>query len=212
MYIIEIKDLERYHTHFHLGPFDLKVETGAVLSVLGHEGAGKTSLLRLLWGLDLPDKGWVRIFNTKPTDEPELVRGSAGYASEFVWYYPEITAEDLLLFVGGFYENWDQRYALGVLKELGVSNWHEIGELSDSGQRMLGVAAALGHKPAVLILDEPARGLEEKARKNFIAFLRRLAREQMITIVISSDISDDLDGIGDGTLMLRHGLVEEASC
>src|SRR5215469_12469475 len=140
MYIIEIKGLEKYHGDFHLGPFDLKMETGAILSVLGHERAGKTTLLRLLWGLDLPDKGWVRLFNTKPTEEPELVRGSAGYSSEFVWYYPELTTEDLLLFVGSFYENWDQRYALEVLQELGVSNWHEIGEISEGGQRMLGVA------------------------------------------------------------------------
>lgn len=211
MYIIEIKGLEKYHGLFHLGPFDLCVETGAILKVLGHERAGKTTLLRLLWGLDLPDKGWVRLFNTKPTEEPEMVRESAGYASEVVWYYPEMLAEDLLAFVGGFYENWDQQYAMEVLKELGVSNWHQIGEIPEGGQRMLGVAAALGHKPAILILDEPALRLEQKARKNLIAFLRRLAREEKTTIVISSDISDDLDGLGDGTLVLRHGMVTEVS-
>ncbi|HEY2381000.1 MAG TPA: ABC transporter ATP-binding protein [Terriglobia bacterium] len=212
MYIIEIQGLEKRHGHFHLSPFDLKVEPGSILTVLGHERAGKTTLLRLLWGLDSPDSGWVRIFNTKPTEDPILFRESAGYASQLDWYYPELTTEALLEFVGGFYQNWEQHYALEVLKELGVSNWHEIGEIGDAGRRMLGVAAALGHRPPVLILDEPAAGLDPKARKNFIAFIRKLSRSQVTTIVVSSDSSDDLDGIGDGTLMLSHGLVQEVTC
>ena len=211
MDIIKIEGLEKSYGEFHLGPFDLRVEPGAILGVLGHPGAGKTSLLRLLWGFERPDRGRVEIFGMQPHLEQLQVRLRAGYAAEFTWYYPELTIEQFLSFIGSFYETWDTDYAQTLLKQFRLTWWYKISELSLPERRQLALVAAMGHRPSLLILDQPTAGLDEETRSKVLNFLRKLAREDKATLVISSHISDDLDQITDGALILNHGHVMEST-
>jgi ABC-2 type transport system ATP-binding protein len=73
------------------------------------------------------------------------------------------------------------------------------------------VVAALGHHPSLVILDQPAAGLDDKMRKHMIRLLKKLAQEEKVTVVVSTNIADDLDQIGDGTLVLNHGNVMEST-
>jgi ABC-2 type transport system ATP-binding protein len=211
MDVIKIEGLGKSHGEFHLEPFDLRVEPGAILTVLGHPNSGKTTLLRLLWGFERPDKGRVEVFGMQPHLEQVRVRARAGYAGQDIWYYPELTAGAVLEFIGAFYPNWNQSYALDLLKQFNVTDWHLVGELSKSSWRQLNLVAALGHRPSLLILDEPMAWLDDKMRGQVVRFLKKLARENKVTIVVSSPISDDLDQIGDGTLVLSHGHVMESA-
>jgi ABC-2 type transport system ATP-binding protein len=211
MDVIKIEGLERSYGEFRLGPFDLRVEPGAILTVTGHPRGGKTTLLRLLWGFERPTKGRVEVFGMQPHLEQIRVRSRAGYAGDHTWYYPELTTEAFLEFIGAFHENWDQGYALELLKDFHISNWHQISEISHQDRRRLGVIAALGHRPSLVILDQPAAGLDDKMRKHLIRVLKKLAREDKVTFVVSTHISDDLDQIGDGTLVLNHGHVMEST-
>lgn len=209
--MIKIEGLEKSYDSFHLGPFDLQVEQGAILGVFGHENSGKTTLLRLLWGYEQPDKGSVEIYGLTPHLEQIKLRRLVGFMSELIWWYPELTCGALLEFIGAFYKNWDQRYALDLMREFHLSEWHTIQELSHQQRVQLTLISALGHHPRMLILDHPTHTLKDKQRKQLIRFLRRLAQENKVTIVVSSDMSDDLDGIPDGSLVLNHGNVVEST-
>jgi ABC-2 type transport system ATP-binding protein len=212
MDIVKIEGLEKSYGDFRLGPFDLRVEAGAILGILGHPGAGKTTLLRMLWGFDRPDKGRVEIFGVQPHLNQLHVRTKAGYAAEFTWYYPELTVEHFLNFIATFYDNWDEAYIRALLKQFGIQYWHQIKELSLPGRRKLAMIAAMGHHPPLLMLDQPTAGLDEGSRTSVLKFLRKLSREEKVTLVVSSHISDDLDRITDGVLVINHGHVLESTC
>jgi len=211
MDIVKIEGLEKSHGEFRLGPFDLRVEPGAILGILGHPGAGKTTLLRLLWGFQRPDRGRVEIFGLQPHLEQLKVRVRAGYAAEFTWYYPELTIEQFLNFIGSFYDTWDNTYVQTLLKQFRLTWWYKVNELSLQERRKLALIAAMGHRPSLLILDQPTAGLDEETRTQVLKFLRKLAREDKATLVISSHITDDLDQITDGVLTLSHGHVLEST-
>jgi ABC-2 type transport system ATP-binding protein len=194
---------------FQLGPLDLRVAVGEVLGILGPDGAGKTTLLRLLWGFMRPDHGRIFVFGMQPHLNQMNVRRRAGYLSERPQFYSALTARQFLRFVGNFYDGWEERHACGQLEKLGVDPGLKVEKLSKGDRVKLGLVSAVGHHPALLILDEPTLGLDSPTRLEILRFLRNLAREQQVSILISSHISDDLDRIADSVLTLNNGGVVE---
>jgi len=209
MDVIKIEGLQKSRGAFQLGPFDLRVEPGAFLGVLGREKSGRTTLLRLLWGLEKPGKGTVEVFGMKPHLKPIPVRQRAGYAAANVWWYPLLTAIQLIEFIGGFYPNWDMDYARNLMREFKVNEWYLLSALPMAELRKLNMIAALGHHPSLVVLDEPMSGLNDKTAAKVLDFLRNLCREQKVTVVMSGPQNLDLDDFADGVLMLNDGSVVE---
>jgi len=211
MDVIRIEGLQKSRDAFQLGPFDLRVEPGAFLAVLGREKSGRTTLLRLLWGLEKPGNGTVEIFGMKPHLEPIPVRQRAGYAAQNVWWYPLLTSMQLVEFIGGFYPNWDMNYVRDLMREFKVPEWYLLSELPMAELRKLNMIAALGHHPSLVILDEPMSDLDEKTAATVLDFLLKLCRGQKVTVVMSGPQNLDLDYFADGVLMLNNGgVVEQA--
>lgn len=194
---------------FRLGPLDLRVAPGEVLGIMGPNGAGKTTLLRLLWGFMRPDAGRISVFGLQPHLEQVKVRLCAGYLSENPQFYSALTAKQFLEFVGNFYNGWDHTRIRLLLEQLGVRADLRIEQLSKGNRVKLGLISAVGHRPSLLILDEPTSGLDPLVRLDILNFLRKLAREENVSIVLSSHISDDLDQIAESVLMLHRGRVVE---
>jgi len=197
---------------FQLGPLDLRVERGEVLGVMGPNGAGKTTLLRLLWGFTRPDGGQVWVLRMKPHLNQVNVRLRAGYVSENPQFYSRLTATQFLRFIGRFYEDWDEVRSNGLLQQFGIQSNLRIESLSKGNRIKLGLIAAVGHRPSLLLLDEPTSGLDPLVRVDILRFLKKLAREESVSIVLSSHISDDLDQIADTVMMLDKGRAIEYAC
>src|SRR5215468_5678429 len=209
MDVIKIEGLQKSRGAFQLGPFDLRVEPGAFLGVLGREKSGRTTLLRLLWGLEKPGKGTVEVFGMKPHLKPIPVRQRAGYAAANVWWYPLLTAIQLIEFIGGFYPNWDMDYARNLMREFKVNEWYLLSALPMAELRKLNMIAALGHHPSLVVLDEPMSGLNDKTAATVLDFLLKLCRGQKVTVVMSGPQNLDLDYFADGVLTLNNGEVVE---
>jgi len=176
---------------------------------MGPNGAGKTTLLRLLWGFIRPDQGHISVFGMQPHLEQVKVRLRAGYLSESPPFYSTFTAKQFLRFVGHFYEGYDAPWADWLLNEFGVQADVKIERLSKGNRIKLGLISAVAHRPSLLILDEPTSGLDPLIRREILRFLKNLAGQDGVSIVLSSHISDDLDQIADSVLMLNHGHVVE---
>src|SRR5436190_3024331 len=127
MDVIKIEGLQKSLDSFHLGPFDLRVEPGAIVGVIGNKDAGKTTLLRLLWGFARPDRGLVEVFGMKPHLEQMEIRIRAGYVAEHTWYYPELSAAHFLQFIGNFYPKWDETWTDFLLKSFDLEPDTKIG-------------------------------------------------------------------------------------
>jgi ABC-2 type transport system ATP-binding protein len=198
-----------FNGKFRLGPLDLRVAPGEILGVMGPEGAGKTTLLRLLWGLLRPDKGSISIFGMEPHKDYVDIRLRAGYVWDIPYLYPALAARQFLLFIGSFYDSWQRRRTFQLLDEFGIDADGPIGSLSKSDRMKLLIVSAVGHRPSLLMLDEPTSGLDPAVRIDILDFLRRLAREENTSIVITSQIGDDLDHLAESILMLKEGSVIE---
>ncbi|HYR87331.1 MAG TPA: ABC transporter ATP-binding protein [Terriglobia bacterium] len=194
---------------FRLGPLDLRVAPGEILGIMGPNGAGKTTLLRLLWGFMRPDSGSISVFGMQPHLEQVKVRLRAGYMSENPQSYFALTGRQFLRFVGNFYEGWDGSRTDRLLEKFGVPSNLKIEKLSKGNRIKLAMVSAVGHRPALLMLDEPTSGLDPLARLEILHFLKSLAQEESVSILLSSHISDDLDLIADSVLMLNKGRVVE---
>ena len=200
---------------FRLGPLDLRVARGEILGVMGPDGAGKTTLLRLLWGFTRPDQGCIYIFGLQPHLEQMKVRLRAGYVSDNPPFYSALSARQFLRFIGHFYDGWDANRTDTLLEHFGVHPDTKMEKLSQGDRIKVGIISAVAHRPSLLILDEPTSGLEPLIRQEILKFLQNLAREEAVSILLSSHISDDLDQIADSVLMLSNGRAVEyalASC
>ena len=205
MDIIRIDGLRKSVGSFRLGPLDLRVEPGAIVGVVGPKDAGKTTLMRLLWGFSRPDRGIVEVYGMKPHLKQMEVRLRAGYVAEFTWYYPELSIAQFLTFIGNFYPQWDQTRTNSLLERFDLTGEMKIESLSLTGRRTVGLIAALGHRPSLLILDQPTGGIDASVRNDMLDFLRQLSREDKVTIVLSSQVPDEFDRIADGVLTLSDG-------
>jgi ABC-2 type transport system ATP-binding protein len=190
---------------FQLGPLDFRLRAGEIFVVLGPEGSGKTTLLRLVWGFMRPDFGRIFVFGMYPHLNQMDVRRRAGYVSKHPQLQCALTARQFLRFVGNFYDGWEERYACRVLEEFGVHPDLKIETLSKTERFKVGLVSAVGHRPALLILDEPTWGLDRQFRPQALRFIETLAREQQVSILISSDDPNDLAGIADTVLTLNNG-------
>ena len=169
---------------------NLEARAGAVTGLVGPNGSGKTTLLLMLASLLAPDAGTIRIGGIDPVAAPEAARAILGWMPDALGAWPSLTARETLVMTSRLY-GLDTAAAAGgaarLLDEVGLTHLADAPArvLSRGQKQRLGLARALVHDPRVLLLDEPASGLDPQARIDLRVLLRRLAAEGR-TILISS--------------------------
>lgn len=187
----------------------VRVAAGEVYGVLGPNGAGKTTLLRMLFGLIRPDSGSLRVFDrTWEEDDIAVLDGVAGFI-ESPRFYPYLTGrqnlQGLTLLDGGC--------RAGLLEEvLDVVEMSDRADLKVGGysygmRQRLGVAASLLREPRLLVLDEPANGLDPGGMRDMRALVKRLAGRGL-TVLLSSHDMDEVEEICDNVTIMSRGSVD----
>lgn len=188
---------------------DFEVRRGEIFGFIGPNGAGKTTTIRILSTLLIPDEGDVWIDGVHVIEQPETVRRVIGYMPDYVGVYPGLTVlEYLQFFAGAFRLKGRERKGIieGVIEltELGKMLDAEVQVLSKGMRQRLCLAQTLIHDPELLILDEPASGLDPRARIEFRALLREL-RNMGKTVFLSSHILTELSPICDSVGIIEEG-------
>jgi ABC-2 type transport system ATP-binding protein len=187
------------------------IERGQALGFIGPNGAGKTTTLRAMAALDFPTEGRVRICGHDTIDEPEAARRQVGWMPDTFGIYTHMSAAEYLDFFArayGFRGDERRRRVAEVVEftETGDMLDRELKALSKGMGQRLCLARALLHDPPVLLLDEPAAGLDPKARVEFKRLVRLLAAEGK-TLFISSHILSELEEMCDALLFIVDGRV-----
>jgi len=187
----------------------LQARPGAVTGLVGPNGSGKTTLLLMLASLLAPDAGVLRIGGIDPVADPAGVRRIVGWMPDSLGAWPSLTARETLVMTSRLYgiaQTDAERGAARLLAELGLENLADTpARVFSRGQKQrLGLARALVHDPQVLLLDEPASGLDPQARVELRVLLRRLAAEGR-TILLSSHVLSELDEVVDEAAYVVDG-------
>lgn len=191
--IIKIQNIsKRYRTINALNDFSLDIPRGTIYGLIGPNGAGKTTLLRILAALISPTTGQVWFENEEVTRSPSVIQRKVGYMPDFFGVYPDLTATEYLEFYAGIHgipRNKQKRVISDLLELVDLSSKRDemVETLSRGMKQRLCLARALVHDPEVLLLDEPASGLDPRARVELRELLRTL-QDMNKTIVISSHI------------------------
>jgi ABC-2 type transport system ATP-binding protein len=193
---IEAKGLSRaFGPTQALSGLDLTVDGGEMVALLGPDGAGKTTAMRLMAGILRPDAGIVRLDGIDMGTQPEEARARLGYVSQQFSLYGELTIIENLRFLaevrGLSAGQWRGR-AEDLLSFVGLGPFRDrrAAALSGGMRQKLGLAAALLHQPRVLLLDEPTGGVDPLARQSFWRMLVRLLRDG-VAVLISTPYMDE---------------------
>lgn len=197
----------------------LAIPAGEIYGLIGPNGAGKTTTIRIACGLLEPTGGEVRINDVDVLDDPERARRYIGYLSDFFSVYEDLKVWEYLDYFAHAYKMPAHEISARVsevIAEAGLESKCDslIHGLSRGMKQRLGVARAMIHRPKVLLLDEPASGLDPKARIE-LRDLLRATRDQGATVLISSHILTELEGlctsigIMEKGRLVRTGKIEE---
>ena len=220
--MLEIKGLvKRFGSFTAVDGLDMKVEKGSVFGFVGPNGAGKTTTMKIMCGLIKADSGNIFVDRSDILKRSSDIRERIGYMPDFFGVYDDLKVKEYMDFYeGAYYIPYSERAAITdrLLDMVNLSDKKEVyvDSLSRGMKQRLCLARSLVHDPDILVLDEPASGLDPRARMEMKNILKRLS-DNGKTIIISSHILPELDqmcshvGIIEKGKMVAQGTVEEIS-
>ncbi len=173
--------------------FDMQVPKGAIYGFLGPNGSGKTTTIRMMCGLLIPDSGSGNCLGYDILKEPQQIKEHVGYMTQRFSLYGDLTIRENLDFMARMYRMKDRRTRVNrALADLGLSDraGQLAGTLSGGWKQRLALAACLLHDPQLLLLDEPTAGVDPKARRDFWDEIRRLSAAG-VTVLVSTHYMDE---------------------
>ena len=216
--IVEARNLAKTYRDFWgrskkvaLKPLDLEIRRGEIFGLLGPNGSGKTTTMKLLLGLIFPTSGEAFVFGKEATDVSKNER--IGYLPEESYLYKFLDAEETLDFYGRLFDmppDERKRRAAALIKRVGLERdrKRQLREYSKGMTRRIGVAQALINDPELVILDEPTSGLDPIGTREMKDLIVEL-REKGKTVIMSSHLLADVEDVCDRIAVLHQGELKE---
>jgi ABC-2 type transport system ATP-binding protein len=198
MAVVEVENLTRtFGPVKALDGLTFSVDEGEIFGLVGPDGSGKTTCLRILCGLMAPSSGKATVLGRDVAREPERIKDQVGYMAQPAKLYEELTVKENIEFYADLYEVPKARYVQRMNRLLAFSGLapftgRRFRNLSGGMKQKVGLSCALIHTPRILFLDEPTNGVDPVSRRDFWKILYELKREK-VTMVIASTYLDEAD-------------------
>ena len=205
--ILEIHHLTKRFSDFTLNDLSLTVAPGTITGLVGANGAGKSTTIKLILNLLHRDSGEIRVFGLDNVRDAATIKQQIGVVFDASNYPEVLTPEALGKIMGNIYRSWDRAAYARLLKQFGLPEGKVIRQFSKGMKMKLAIAVALSHHSRLLILDEATSGLDPVIRDDILDMLLDFVQEEDHSILISSHITSDLEKIADYIVFLHEGRV-----
>lgn len=202
---IDVKHLEKSVDNFKLGPIDMTIEQGMVTTLVGNNGSGKSTFLKILMNLVKPDLGWVNLFGNDVGDSNEGWKKDIAYQPQTPVGYDNFTGLELKELISHWYLDWDEALFTSMVEKFDVPLTKRFGKLSEGAQQKLTLALTIPRNARLLILDEPTAYLDIPSKKILMDLLVDWMEEADRSIILASHQSDDILKLADYIAVLNQG-------
>lgn len=209
---MSIAEFDNIHRAFRRGidvldGVSFTIEPGEVVGLLGKNGAGKTTLMRIAMGMLEAQKGSVKILGMDPRKKPLEVKSRVGYVSEEQILPEFLKVDDIIRLHRGLFPTWDHELERELMGRFSVPGNARIKTLSKGQARQVALLCAISHRPELLLLDEPAGGLDPAARREFLETSIQMLNEAGTTILFSSHYMSDVERLARRVVMIHKGKI-----
>lgn len=210
MQILKVENLNYYYGAIQaLNNINFNINSGSITALVGPNGAGKSTLMRCLAGLEASFNGQIQVFESDIVKNPKQTQSKIGYLSDNFGLYEDLLVIDVLKFICGCHNlNHPDAKIKEVSEILNLAGvlYRKCSQLSRGWRQRVGIALTLVHDPKLLILDEPASGLDPESRADLSKIFKYL-QERQIDIIVSSHILAELEDYCSSMLVMRAGRI-----
>ena len=205
MNAIEIRNLTKAYTGFTLDNLNLTLPSGCIMGLIGENGAGKSTTIKLILNMIHKDSGAVTILGRDHQDNIELTKEEIGVVMDEVGIPECLTVEQVGKVMKNTFCNWDEAEYTRLIAKLALPYKKQFKEFSRGMKMKLGIAIAMSHNSKLLVLDEPTSGLDPVVRDEVVEMFCEFTRDENHSILISSHIVSDLEKLCDYVAFLHKG-------
>ena len=204
---IEVRGLCKSFDGFALKDVSFTLPGGCIMGLIGENGAGKTTTLKCLLGLLRRDGGDVSLMGCDPWDQPRQAKAEVGVVLDDCFFHDSLRPRDVSAILAPVFPTWDDGLFRDYLDKFQLPEKKAVKELSRGMKTKLSLAAALAHRPRLLILDEATAGLDPVVRDDILEELMTFVADEDHAVLLSSHITGDLEKIADYITYLHQGQV-----
>ena len=205
-YAVESENLGRkFGTFEAVKGVDLFVPRGTVFGLLGVNGAGKSTIIKMIVGHLRPTSGQIRVLGRTLEEDLVEIRKRVAYVSENRYLYEWMTVAESIKFTRAFHDTWDDEKAADLLKRFSLPPGKKIKQLSRGNRARVCLLLALAYNPELIILDEPTSGLDPIVRRDFIENIVSEISDEGKTVLFSSHIVEEVERVADYVGIINEG-------
>ena len=202
---IEFNQVCKRYPEFYLDHLDLHLPVGQVMGLVGVNGAGKSTMLRLVMGLIQPDAGSVSVLGYRLPEHQVSAKENIGYAAEDMRLYGAENLRWHMRFIQSIFPSWDPLYAEHLLKKFDMNAEQKARGYSHGQRVKASLILLLARRPRLVILDEPTTGLDPVSRYEVLSELAEILRDENRSVLFSSHSTQDVEQLSDSITFLHNG-------
>ncbi len=210
MNLLEVQGLRKTYPAFRLEDVSFSVPEGAVMGLIGRNGAGKSTTLKSILGLVHPDAGRVEMFGREFSENERYIKENIGVVLGGIDFYPKKKVRTITDVTRRFYSNWQEEKYRHYLDLFAIDENKRVDQLSSGMRVKYLLALALSHNARLLILDEPTSGLDPVSRDELTELLRRIAADGTRSVLFSTHITSDLEKCASHITFIQEGRLQRS--
>lgn len=203
--ILEITNLSKKYKDFELKNINIRLPKGMIMGLIGENGAGKSTTIKSILNVINTDSGEIKIFEKDNKKYEKEIKEDIGVVLDDSFLSDYLTPNDINKIMKNIYKNWDEKLYFKYIEDFKLPKDKTSKEFSSGMKMKLKIAAALSHRPKLLILDEPTSGLDPVARAEILDIFQDFIQDEEKGIFVSSHITSDLEHIADYITFINNG-------